>query len=68
LTWIDGSKRKGAKLSVVPAILQKVLFAIFAVILFLILLPKLDVSLLGDEEWLKTSPLWWIVIANQVCR
>lgn len=66
LTWIDGTKRKGAKAPVIWALLGKIAFAIFAVIMFLVLLPKLDVSLLGDPEWLDASPIWWILTVNQV--
>jgi len=33
--------------------------------MFLVLLPNLDVALLGDQDWLASSPLWWIVVTNQ---
>jgi len=66
LTWIDGSRRHGNRYPVRWAVLAKIGFAVYSVVMFLVLLPKLDVSLMGEKEWLEENPTWWILVANNV--
>lgn len=58
LTWIDGTKLAGKRANCAFAIVKKLVCAVVCAVFFVVLLPKIPVSNLGDTKWLAANPYW----------
>jgi hypothetical protein len=47
-------------------VVYKVVWALFCCVCFVVVLPMIPVSNLGDSAWLAAQPHWWVLIWNQI--
>lgn len=66
ITWIDGSCLAGKQPKVLMQVVLKVAWALFCCICFVVILPMVPVTALGDAQWLASQPHWWVLVYNQV--